>query len=153
LGGGLAVTFVLLLTVEGLLRWLIAIAHGASLRQEFRMTAALHYATAWWLPVAMGLLVVCLKPIATLGCVARWGWYPAPAAFELSGAVVGAFGAVLWWFWLVRLGITGPARRRARVVAVMAAGALGVVAVAGSIGWFGLAYGFRVLVASCQLAF
>jgi len=153
LGGGLVVALALLLMVEGLLRWLIAVAHGRSLREELRMTAAMHYATAWWLPVAVGLLVGGLKPIATLGRVARWRWYPTPAAFELSGAVVVAFGAVLWWFWLVRLGMTAPARRRARVVVVMAAGALAVVAISGSIAWFGAWHGLTALFALCRLTF
>ncbi len=153
MAAGLVISLALLGMVEGLLGWMIAKAHGRSLRQERRMTAALNYSTAWWLPVSVGLLVVCLKPIATLGGVAGWRWVPTRSAFELSGAVVGAFGVVLWWFWLVRLGITAPARRRSQVVTVMAVGAMAVVAAVGSMGWFGVTRGMSVLFEWCQLAY
>lgn len=144
-----------------LLSWLVLLtvragtthAHPPPYRLEKRMTAALHYATAWALPIFAGVVVVSLRPIAYVGAVARWSWYPPQYGFELAGSVILAFGAALWWFWLLRLAATAPARAQARVIAFFAVGVPLAVAAAGTVWWFGLDALYRSLFESMKLTF
>ncbi len=121
-----------------LVRLGVKMAYVSAYRKEQRMTAALHYATAWSLPVFVGVLIVSLRSIAYVGSIACWSWYPPQHGFELSGAVIVAFGTALWWFWLLRLGSTAPARTRLRVGVFFALGAPLILCGVGAGYWFGL---------------
>lgn len=141
------VTGMVVALLAGLLvGWLILIvvragvtrAHRPPYRDEQRMTAALHYGTAWCLPLLVAGVVVGLRPIAFIGGVRRWAWCPPDDGFVLSAAVVAGFAVIMWWFWLVRLGATAPARTRRAVVIFLAVGVpLIVIAVAAG-WWYGL---------------
>lgn len=99
----------------------VARAHKPPYRNDQRMTAAIHYATAWCVPVFVAALVAALRPITFVGMVSHWGWCPPARVFEVSAAAIAGFGVAMWWFWLIRLGWTAPGPTRARVVAFFAA--------------------------------
>ena len=110
-------------------------SHQAPYRGEQRMTAALHYSTAWCLPLFAAAVVVGLRPIAFIGGIRRWVWCPPESGFLLSAAVVAGFGVIMWWFWLIRLGATAPARTRRAVVTFAAIG-VPLIATAVTAGWW-----------------
>ena len=114
------------------------LAHQPRYRQEQRMTAALHYGTAWVVPMTAGALLASLRFLSYIGAIARWTWYPSQRGLELAGAVVAAFGVVLCWFWLLRAGATAPAPTRRRVSVFLAVGAPMIACAAGLGWWFGL---------------
>jgi hypothetical protein len=124
--------------VLGAMRAGLTAAHHRSVRDERRMTAALHYGAAWALPVVVAALLLGLRPLSYLGAMARWSWHPPEIGFVLSAAVVAALAGILWWFWMVRLGATAPPPMRARVVAAAAIGGPLLVGVAGAAWWWGL---------------
>jgi len=100
----------------------VTIAHTAAYRDEQRMSAAFLYSTAWWVPALLGIVVCLLRPLAYIGEMSRGGWYPTNRGLTLiAGAFVG-LAATLWWFWLIRLGATAPARTRNRVMAFFTLG-------------------------------
>jgi len=125
-----ALLWLVLVSVRGGTR----LALTAPYRDEQRMTAAIHYSTAWSLPIVVAVLVAALTPISHIGEMARWQWYPPEKGFILSAAVVAGLGVALWWFWLIRLGATAPALTRARVVAFLGVGASGI-AIAAVLTW------------------
>ena len=116
----------------------VRLAHIPPYQGEGRMTAALHYSTAWGIPLCAAALVVGLRPLSYVGVMARWSWCPLQEGFGLAGGVLAAFGAFMWWFWLWRLGASTPARTRGRVIAFFAVGAPLIVAVAAGTWWWGL---------------
>jgi hypothetical protein len=130
----MSVGWLLLWLVTGLIGAGVTWAHKPPYRYEQRMTAAVHYATAWCLPFFAAGIIVALRLISDVGRIAGWKWYPPQLLFEFSAAVVAGFGATLWWFWLFRLSATAPDRTRGRVVAFFA---LGVPVLVGSAaaGW------------------
>jgi hypothetical protein len=113
-------------------------AHRVPYRSEQRMTAALHYSTAWCLPLFVAAVVVGLRPIAFIGGIRRWAWCPPESGFFLSAAVVAGFGVIMWWFWLIRLGATAPARTRRAVVTFVAIGVPLIAAAVAAGWWFGI---------------
>ena len=113
-------------------------AHKSTYRNEQRMTAALHYSTAWGIPVVLATILAGLRPLSNIGTIARWSWCPPRRSFELSAAVLAGFGLIMWWFWLVRLGSAAPVKTRGRVIAFFALGAPLIVAAAAAGWWFGL---------------
>ena len=113
-------------------------SHRASYRREGRMTAAIHYSTAWAVPLLLGGAVVALRPLSFVGKMARWDWCPPERVFVISAAVLATFGAVMWWFWLVRLGATAPPATRGRVSVFFALGVPVIAALAAAGWWFGL---------------
>lgn len=141
------VVAVVIATAAGLLlMWLTMLlmragviwAHRPPYRREQRMTAAIHYSTAWSVPVVLGAAAVGLRPLSYMGTIARWSWCPQERVFLISAAVLGGFGIIMWWFWLVRLGATAPARTRGRVIVFFTLGAPLVIALAATVWWYGL---------------
>lgn len=133
LTGWLLLAVALLLVRVGVTR-----AHQPSYRSEQRMTAALHYSTAWVVPLFVAVVLWVAQAATWVGEVRGWRWYPPERGLILSAAVVGAFGLVLWWFWLVRMGATAPERTRGRVLAFLAMGAPLIALTAAAGWWFGL---------------
>jgi hypothetical protein len=131
---GMAALWITLLLIRLGTTW----AHRPPYRAEQRMTASLHYLTAWVVPIVMGTLVLALLPITYIGRVSRWPWYPPETPLLWIAAVLAGSGVCLWWYWLVRLASTAPQRTRARVVAFAAVGAPLVVAGGVTAWYFGL---------------
>ena len=121
-----------------LLRVGVTLAHHRRYRGEQRMTAAIHYSMAWLVPVFLGTLAAALRPLAFVGTMNQWAWYPADRIFLLAAAVLSVLGAAMWWFWLIRLGATAPARTRVRVSAFFGLGPPVIVALAAAGWWYGL---------------
>ena len=119
-------------------RWGLGRAHVRSLRDEQRMTAALHYSTAWTVLLILGALVTAFRPLGYFGQMQQWAWSPPDQGFTLSAGVFAAFGVTMWWFWLVRLGSAAAERTRGRVVAFFALGVPLLAAAAGLAWWQGL---------------
>lgn len=115
-----------------LMRSGVVMAHKPAYRGERRMTAALHYGTAWILPMIVAAFVVGLRPMAYVGTMAQWRWCPGQRVFLIAAAVLAGFGVVMGWLWLIRLGATAPARTRGRVVSffVIATPLIGALTVA-----------------------
>ncbi len=147
-GGMIALWLGLMLTRFGVSR-----AHAAAYRGEQRMTAALHYATAWMVPVALGGIVLGLRPIAYVGSMSQWTWSPPERLFVLSSGVLAGFGIVMGWFWLVRLGTASPARTRARVVFFFVLCAPVIVAGVAAGWWWGLSQLYPLLFLKLGLSF
>lgn len=114
-----------------LLRVSTAAACGRSTPDRQRMTAALHYATAWIVPLIPATIVVSLRPLACIGEAGRWSWCPSAYGLELAAAGVGVFAFVMWWFWLFRIGATAAARIRGRVGFYFAVGPPAIVVLTG----------------------
>lgn len=109
----LLLMWLLILSIKSGLRF----AHSAPYRREERMSAALLYSTAWWVPAMVGIVICYLRPLASFGRVSHWAWYPTGRGLSLiAGAIVG-LAVTLWWFWLIRLGASAPAVTRGRVMA------------------------------------
>ena len=110
-------------------------AHDSNHRHVRRMTAALRYSTAWVVPIALATIVAALRPIAYAGEVRQWSWYPSRQGFELSAAVLAAFGFFMWWFWLIRLGTTATGKTRGSVIFFMVVGVPLIAGIVG-LGWY-----------------
>ena len=119
----LVICLLLMLALSALMRVGLRMTHRRRYRGEQRMTAAILYSTAWSLPLMIAGLVMGLRPLSRIGSIARWRWYPPDESLVLIAGVLAGFGAVMWWFWLVRLGATAPASTRGRVVVFLALGA------------------------------
>jgi hypothetical protein len=110
-------------------------AHDTSQGHKGRMTAAMRYSTAWVVPVALAMMVAALRPIAYAGEVRQWSWSPSRHGFELSAAVLAAFGFFMWWFWLIRLGTTATGKTRGSVIFFMVVGVPLIAGIVG-LGWY-----------------
>jgi hypothetical protein len=128
-------------------------AHLPAYRGERRMTAALHYGTAWCLPLFLGTLVVGARPLAFMDRLRHWPWCPPESGFILSASVVAGFGVIMWWFWLIRLGATAPAKTRQPVVLFFAIEVPVIVAVAAAGWWFGIGAVYRPLLGLMNVEF
>lgn len=146
---GLIAMWLVLLLVRAGARW----AHIPSYRKEGRMTAAMHYSTAWGIPIFVGAIVLGLSPASFAGTMAQWWWCPPQRVFVLAAAVLAGFGMTMWWFWLGRLGATAPARTRGRVIAFLAIGPPLIVALAAAGWWWGLRLLYDPLFRMWNLAF
>ena len=134
---GLAVLLLMWLLIL-LIRTGVALAHTAAYRGEQRMSAAFLYSTAWWVPALVGIVICFLRPLAFVGQLRRGWWYPTDRGLTLiAGAFVG-LAATLWWFWLIRLGATAPARTRSRVMAFCTLGIPPMLAGVSLMWWVGL---------------
>jgi len=150
---GCAVSLIALWLLQTLTRVGATLALQSAYRNEKRMTAALHYGTAWLLPILLGVLIACLRVISFFAEMRHWSWWPPRMLFELSAAVMVAFGAVLWWYWLIRLGMTAPPSTRVRVVAFLAIGPVVLLSVIG-FGWLrGLDEAYRFVFENWKLMF
>ena len=121
-----------------LIREGVALAHTAPYRGEQRMTAALLYSSAWWVPALMAVVVCFVRPLPFVGEVSRWAWLPSERGLNLTAGAVAGFAATMWWFWLIRLGATAPAPTRSRVMASCTLGVPLLLAAASVAWWFGL---------------
>jgi len=128
---GWLVLWLLMRVIQAGVTW----AHLPPYRAEQRMSAAIHYSTAWCVPVFLGLGVTVLRPISYIGKISAWLWYPPREVFELPATIVAGFGVVMWWFWLVRLGATAPRKTRGRVVAFFSLGVPLLVAASVTFWW------------------
>lgn len=122
-------------------------------RQEGRMTAGLQYAAAWSPTVILGALVLTLTPIAYLGEVSGWSWYPSQRGFLLSGGLLTFFGLTMWWYFLVRLAQAAPLRTRGRVVTFCVLGLPLLTGVLVAAWWYGLQYSLPKLFTLMKLSF
>ncbi len=136
-----------------LIRTGVQLAHASRYRGEGRMTAALHYGTAWSVPMLAGCLLLFLRPISRIGDILRWGWHPSLYALELIVGMIAAISAVFWWFWLLRLGWAAPADTRGRVEWFFGLGAPVIVAAGAAAWWLGLGYGLTQLFELWKLRF
>jgi hypothetical protein len=139
---------VMLLLREGVMG-----AHKPPYRADQRMTAAIHYGAAWGVLIFFGAIAIALRPLALAGTIARWPWCPPERVFVLAAAVLGGFGVIMWWFWLIRLGATAPARTRGRVIAFFALGAPLIVVLAVAAWWYGLDQAYDPLFGLLRLSF
>lgn len=139
-----AIVAVLVATITAWLMvclWSVAIrlgvrsAHQISYRGEQRMTAALHYGTAWIVPLLAALILYAIQPVSYLGEFSKSGWIPPREFFTVTGGGIGGIGLALWWFWLIRLGFSAPVNTRGRVVVFFAVGVPALTA-ALLIGWW-----------------
>ncbi len=107
-------------------------------RGEQRVSAALHYSTAWGFPAVFAGVIAGLRPVSDIGSIAQWPWSPPKRGFDVAAGVLAGFAFIMWWFWLVRLGNAAPIDTRGRVVTFFAIGVPLLVA-GGTAGWlFGL---------------
>ena len=118
-----------------LLRWMVKTAHLPAYRDDQRMTAALHYSTAWAIPFSVGALAMALRPISFIGQMVESSWIPPDTAFVVAGAVVAGGSACMGWFWLARLGFTAQPASRTGVAAVLTM-APPVVGCGAALGWY-----------------
>ena len=70
--------------------------------------------------------------------MARWSWYPPERGFVMTAGVLVGFAAIMWWFWLIRLGGTAPPKTRGRLTAFFSLAPPVIVAAAAAGWWFGL---------------
>jgi hypothetical protein len=119
----------------GLLRWMVTRAHVPPYRDDQRMTAALHYATAWVIPFSVGGLAFALRPISFIGRMVESSWVPPETAFVIAAAVVAGCSACAGWFWLARLGFTAQPASRVRVAAVLTL-APPIIGCGVALGWY-----------------
>lgn len=150
---GLVAGLLLLALTLSLIRAALLKAHDEKYRQERRMTAALHYSTAWLIPIAVAMLLVCITPLSIMGRINHWPWYPPREAILLASAVIAGLGIILWWFWLVRLGFTAPASCRSRVTLVAAVLAPTLAAAAAAGWWYGLSASLPLLFQTLRMDF
>lgn len=127
-----------LLLLHKLIRVALSISYPVRYRDEFRMSAGLHYATAWFLPAILGGVLVVLRPWTSYGSAQPAGPVVAEATIAIlaaTPAIVGFFG---WWFSLVRMGSAAPQRCRSRVVTALGVFAPLIVCGGCLAWWFGL---------------
>lgn len=117
------------------------------------MTAAIHYSTAWSVLIFLAAIVLGFRPLSFVGKIARWPWSPPELGFVLSAAVLAGFGVIMWWFWLVRLGVTARERTRGRVIAFLALGAPLILTVVAGAWWLGLDQVYSHLFSALNLSF
>lgn len=135
--GGFGAAIVLVLLSYALLSKTLRSAHKASYREEQRMSAALHYSTAWVVFVAIGVMLSWLRPLSYVGAMADWIWYPPLHFLNLLAAIVVAVGVSLWCFWMVRIAWTSPVSTRARVASFTVLGVPVIIAFTAAAWWNG----------------
>jgi len=150
---GFAATWVLMLLLSLFVRTGLNVAFGENLRGERRLSAAVHYSTAWLMLFVVAALVASLRPVGYIGEISRWSWYPSSEVFTLSAAVLAGLGAVAWWFWLVRLSAMAPAKARGKVTLLFSVGAPTAFSALVAAAFFGLRYGLDGLFRALRVAF
>ncbi len=121
-GFGVALGWLCLRAMLFLIQWGVTLSHRREYRHDLRMTAAIKYGTAWFVPLLAAAGVLLLRPICFVGEVAGWRWPPSEASLTLVAGVLAGFGAAMWWFWSVRLGVAAPTDTRASVATFYAIG-------------------------------
>lgn len=150
---GIPAAYLVLLVMLAMQRGLITGAHHASYRRDGRMTAAVHYATAWFVPMGVSAALLLLLPLTLVTDLQRVAWLPPSEFLEIAAAVFTAFGLVLWWFWFMCLGATAPPRTRVRVVAMMAVSPPLLVIGAAAGWWYGTQWLLNLLIEKLRLGF
>jgi len=144
--------FVICVTLK-LLAVFTEAAHRSDYRGQYRMTAAIHYSTAWLIPVFVGAILLGFLPLAYCGDVAGWSWHPSRKSILIAGGAVTGLGFCLGWFWLVRVSATAPVRTRTRVATFFAIG-FPVIVGGAACGWhLGLMKLYEVLMPVFELDF
>lgn len=149
---GMMVALILIVLVQSWLQKGITKSHDAIYREEQRMTAALHYGTAWSFWIIIATLVLLLTPIAYVGELQSWSWYPTANGLMAVAGVFGGAGLTLWWIWLIRLGACAPASCRSRVVLYCALATPLVISAAVCIWRYGLDMLYDVLFPMMKLS-
>lgn len=150
---GMPAAYIVLFILLGVLQRLITLAHRPPYRRDGRMTAAVHYSTGWFVPMGVSAGLLLTLPVSYVLDLHRTSWAPPTEFSLLAAAVFTAFGLVLWWFWLMRLGTTAPPRTRVRVVAMMALAPPSVVIGAAAGWWYGTRWLLDLLVEKLRLGF
>lgn len=127
-----------LLLMHKLIRAALSISYPVKYRDEFRMSAGMHYATAWFLPAIVGGMLVLLRPWTFYGSSRPAGPVVAEATVAIVAATPGIVGFFGWWFSLVRMGFAAPQRCRSRVVTALGVFAPLIVCGGCLAWWFGL---------------
>ena len=117
------------------------------------MTAALHYSTAWSLPIVVAAIVGGLRPLSWIGDMEQWLWFPPERGLAAVASVIAGFGILMWWFLLARLAATAPPDTRTRVAAWLGFGAPIILVVVACGWWWSLEFGTRHLFALLHLTF
>lgn len=128
-------------------------SHRPPFDEERRMSAAVHYCMAWSAPVALGLFILGLRPMAYVGAMAQWSWHPPRHVFEVSAAVLCGLGFALGWFWLIRMAASAPARTRRSVMIYAVFGIPVLAMLCGSVWYFGLGWAYGPMFRALKLAF
>ncbi len=128
-------------------------AHRSSYRGDGRMTAALHYSTAWSVPLLIAGLLLVLRSVSRVGDISRWGWSPSRYALELMAGMVAGVTLIFWWFWFLRLGSAAPADTRVRVEWFFGLGTPLIAAGGAAAWWLGLNDGLTHLFDWWKLGF
>lgn len=139
LASALLVSWLTLAVVRGMIEAL----HSTAYRGEGRMTAALHYSTAFLVVSALGGCIFLFTPLAEASRLGDWRVGVSPLAVEIAAGVAAAIGLLMNWVFLLRLGATAPVRCRTRVVLFCSMGVPLLAGLAGA-GWhlgMTLAYG------------
>ncbi len=126
-GVAAGVSFVAALLLSGLavvlLRTFVEAMHSTAYRGEGRMSAAMHYATAWLLPVTLAGGIILIRPLARASEIGGWSVTVPSQMVMIVAGVAASIGVVMGWFFLLRLGMTAPVKCRGRVVGCIAIGA------------------------------
>lgn len=101
----------------------VRLAHTVAYRSEQRMIAAIHYGTAWALPLLLPCLVYSIMPLSFVAAMRRSAWVPHRDVFTAVGGALGGVILALWWFWLLRVAYSSPACTKGRVVGFLILGA------------------------------
>ncbi len=134
-GFGLAIGWIALRLVLFLIRVGVTASHRSEYRHEQRMTAAIKYSVACFVPMLLAACVVAIRPLGFVGQAAGWAWQPSDDSLTLVSGVLAGFGAVMWWFWFVRLGVVASPSTRVPVTVFYALG-IPMVGVGCTIGWW-----------------
>lgn len=131
LTSALLVSWMTLAVVRGAIEAL----HSETYRGEGRMTAALHYSTAFLVILSLGGVIFMFTPLATASQLGGWRVSISPLATGVAAGVIATMGLLMYWVFLIRLGAMAPVRCRTRVVLFCAIGAPLLAALAAA-GWF-----------------
>lgn len=118
-----------------LMRYGVTRAHRQPFHTEERMTAGLHYVTAWSIPLLLAAAVELLQPLAYIGKLRGLSLMPGSESLHIVAGTIAAIGVGLWWLALGRLGASAPMKTRSRVAAFFAVGAP-LIAIACTAAWY-----------------
>ena len=134
-GFSLAIGWIALRLLLSLIRAGVTAAHRRQYRHELRMTAAIKYSVAWFVPMLLAGCVVAIRPLGFVGESAGWAWQPSDDSLKLVAGVLAGFGATMWWFWFVRLGVGASPSTRGAVTLFYVLG-IPLFALGCTVGWW-----------------
>lgn len=150
---GVLLTWMMIWLALLMIRGIARTAYKPPFDQEQRATAALHYSTAWLLPVAAAALMAALAPLSAISTIAGWPIQSPQSLFEISAGVIVGIAAGAWWFWLVRVGTAAPNPIRKRVTGFFVVGPPLIVVGVSVSAYFGLGFLYSLLVQTMGLGF